>query len=89
MSYEAVIPSRASGEIVNSHPASPRPPGPSSPQSDLQACNAEEGLLLISHNPNMFLKPHQSFSGLPSCLPQSQGAAAAPSGGWRPRRAPG
>lgn len=70
MSYDAVIPSRASGEIINSHPTSPRPPGPFSPQHDLQAYNSEAGLLRISHNSNIFLKQHQAFS-----LPRSSSSA--------------
>lgn len=30
--------------------------------------NSEVGLLLISHNPNIFLKQHWSFSRLPEAL---------------------
>lgn len=77
VSYEAVIPSRASGEIVNSCPKSPHSPGPfpppppRPPKRDLWAYNSEVGLLLISQNPNIFLKQHQS-SWLPAASPRAK-----------------
>lgn len=90
MSYEAVILSRASGEIVNSRPTSrPSPIAPVPLALFLPRVIYKPIILrrdcFLFHIIQIFSQATSVFLLASSGLRQSQGAAATPSGGWRPR----